>query len=56
MPIEVRQLVIRSTVDSAQEPAPGDAPDPQALEQLRLDILSECKSMVEEQIQQLRER
>ncbi len=57
MPIEVRQMLIKSTVESTPAPTGRDfAPSSAALERLRADILSECKEMLEEKLQSLRER
>ena len=56
MPIEVRQLLIRSTVEPPQEPRAAEASTPRTLEQLRRDILAECRAMLDERLQQIRER
>ena len=55
MPIEIRQLVIRSTIDSPP-PAAEVPTSPEALDHLRAEILAECKTWFEEKLQQLRER
>ncbi|MGC1302615.1 MAG: DUF5908 family protein [Caulobacteraceae bacterium] len=56
MPIEVRQLLIKSTVGEATSaPASQTAPE-LSPERLRNEILAECKTWLEEQLQALRER
>lgn len=56
MPLEIRQLLIKSTVESFRDsPAPDEWPL-NSLEQLRQDILAECESLLDEKLQQLRER
>ncbi len=58
MPIEVRQIVIRSTVEVPLEAAPrpprelGDW----SADRLKAETLAECKAWFEEKLQQLRER
>jgi hypothetical protein len=58
MPIEVRQLLIKSTVASAPEVSVARAaePDPQWRERLREEVLSECKAWLEDRLQRMRER
>ena len=58
MTIEVRQLVIRSSVDSRQKaPAPPDfEPSAEALERMKSEILSECRELLREKLQDGRER
>lgn len=60
MPIEVRQLVIKSTVNPAPSaPASGAAgAEPSAAwrERLREELLAECKAWVEDRLQRTRER
>lgn len=56
MPIEVRQLVIRSTVESGREAAFEERRLLEILEQLRREIVTECEVVIEEKLQQLRER
>jgi len=58
MTIEVRQMLIKSTVGSdvppsAQATVPGDVRD---IEQWKQDILVECKAWFEEKLNELRER
>jgi Family of unknown function (DUF5908) len=55
MTIEVRQMVIKSSVgpDEARE-QPALAPE--ALAELKEEILSECRAWLQEQLQQQRER
>lgn len=57
MTIEVRQLLIKSTVGGGSEPAPAtdDAPADR-IEQLREELLAECKAWVEDRLQRARER
>lgn len=57
MTIEVRQMVVKSTVeddDKRQFNAAGGCP--QELEQVKEEILNECRAWLAEQLQQLRER
>jgi hypothetical protein len=56
MPIEVRQLLITSTVTPSNGPAPRDPVAPESLDRLREEILAECKLWLEEKLQNLRER
>jgi hypothetical protein len=58
MPIEVRQLLIKSTVDASEAPPPiqGEDAATSSLDQLREEVLAECKAWMEEKLQQLRER
>ena len=58
MPIEVRQLLIKSTVGTAPPPASpaADAPSAAWRERLREDLLAECKAWVEDRLQKARER
>lgn len=58
MTIEVRQMVIRSSVDLDRRPA-GSA-DPQAqralLERMKAEILAECREWLGERLKEERER
>jgi len=59
MPIEVRQLLIKSTVNPSREaPASGTAAEPPVVwrERLREELLAECKAWVEDRLQKARER
>ncbi len=59
MTIEVRQMVINSSVDSRQKEgsAPLDAePTAETLERLKAEILSECRELLREKLQDSRER
>ena len=58
MPIEVRQLLIKSTVAGAPEPPASRAADPPAAwrERLREELMAECKAWVEDRLQRARER
>ncbi len=51
MTIEVRQMVIRSTVDPSSRGAPPADPQAQrlALERVKAEILAECRRMLREQ-------
>lgn len=57
MTIEVRQMVIKSSVgpDDAR-PQDQAALDPEALAELKQEILNECRAWLQEQLQQQRER
>jgi len=57
MTIEVRQMVVKSTVedeDKRQFNVAGGCP--QELEQVKEEILTECRAWLSEQLKQLRER
>jgi hypothetical protein len=56
--IEVRQMVIRSTVEARRSaPAPLDERQAAAtLERMKGEILSECKEWLRERLQEGRER
>jgi len=56
MAIEVRQLVIKSTVDGCGGAQPQDGQTSGASEQLKEEILAECKAWFEEKLRQLKER
>lgn len=56
MPIEVRQLIIKSTVGSGPEDFPPAETAAPSVEALKEEILGECKMWLEEKLQQLRER
>lgn len=64
MTIEVRQLLIRSMVDpqdgpgsGGELPAPGsDGSTPEWLEQLKEELLADCKAWLEDQLRRARER
>ena len=59
MTIEVRQMVIRSTVGAedagAPQIQPGQADRPE-LEQLREEIVAECRALFEQRLRDLQER
>ncbi len=55
MTIEVHQLLIRSQVDTGEAAAREAAPPPD-LEQLREQLLAECKAWLLERLQDARER
>jgi hypothetical protein len=59
MTIEVRQMLIKSTVSGSATPSGEDrGPPPPGpwLEQLREDLMAECKALVEDRLQRARER
>jgi hypothetical protein len=56
MTIEVRQMVIRSTVGSDREAPAPEPVDREGLDRLRADILAECKAWMEDKLRQARER
>jgi hypothetical protein len=58
MPIEVRQLLIKSTVASAPEGSAARPAEPSAQwrERLREEVLAECKAWLEDRLQRMRER
>jgi hypothetical protein len=56
MTIEVRQMVIRSSVGDEREPRPADAPRASELEQLREELLAEMQALVEMKLRDMSER
>lgn len=56
MTIEVRQILIRSTV--GEEPAAGlsSAPPPEWVERMRQELLAQCRSLIEQQLRRDLER
>ncbi len=60
MPIEVRQLLIKSTVAGPSETAAAAATpaEPSAAwrERLREEVLAECRAWLEDRLQRMRER
>lgn len=56
MTIEVRQMLIRTVVVDAPEPAPDPRQLAAALERLRVQLLAECKALLAEQRQRADER
>jgi hypothetical protein len=55
MTIEVRQLLIKSQV-RAEPPAPARAPGSREIEQVRQQLLAECKAWLLERLQSQKER
>ena len=56
MTIEIRQMVIKSTVSGGPAPAQFDAAPGASLDRLREEILAECKAWMAEKLHQARER
>ena len=56
MTIQVRQMLIRSTVAGQPAAAQKAEASHASLERLRAEVLSECKAWMEERLQQARER
>lgn len=56
MPIEVRQLLIKSTVASAPAARAEAEPSVAWRERLREELMAECKAWVEDRLQKARER
>ena len=57
MTIELRQLVVKSTVEDEDKRSFNVAGGcPQEMEQIKEEIMAECRVWVLEQLQQLRER
>ena len=56
MPVEVRQMLIKSTVQ--REPDDGDekSPDVPNLEGLKAQVLTECKQLILDTLRERRER
>ncbi|MFM9969260.1 MAG: DUF5908 family protein [Burkholderiales bacterium] len=58
MTIEVRQMVIRSSVDTRKEgaaPAAGE-PSVEVLEQMKAEILAQCRELLREKLRDRDER
>lgn len=56
MTIEVRQLLIKSQVDTAPSPALPHALTDEVRKQVKEELLAECKSWLTQQLQDHRER
>jgi hypothetical protein len=56
MPLEVRQLTIKSSVDPAPDGVANPVDLTQVAERLKDEVLAECKVWFEEKLQQMRER
>lgn len=58
MTIEVRQMVIRSTVDSNEQSqtSQGDGSAAMDVERIKAEILAECMELLREKLQDCRER
>ncbi|HET9626568.1 MAG TPA: DUF5908 family protein [Kofleriaceae bacterium] len=50
MPIEIHELVIRAVVDPPNARPPGEPLDPQALQQLKNDIVAACLERVRDEL------
>ena len=50
MPIEVRELVIRTTVDSGANSGKADELSEEGARKLRKGILKECQNMIQEEV------
>lgn len=53
MPVEIRELVIKTTVVAASDGQPGQATaaiNPQDLQQLRREIMQACTRQIQEQL------
>ncbi|WP_176256777.1 DUF5908 family protein [Derxia lacustris] len=58
MTIEIRQMTIRSTVNTRPQGCDADNCDPPAdkVEDIRREILAECRLMLQESLREMRER
>lgn len=56
MTIEVRQLLIRSQVDTAPPPRPQTEWNEEARERVKEEVLAECRSWLAQQLQDNRDR
>ena len=56
MSIEVKQLVVKADLHSTAEPLGQDARPAVDLEAFREEILAECRRMLEQMLEQRRER
>jgi hypothetical protein len=56
MPIEVKQLVVRGAVHRGPEPNQQDESPPVDLDAFKEELLEACRRMVDDVLQQRRER
>ena len=56
MTIEVRQMVIKSSVGDEHGPAPADAAQAPDLRQFRDELLAECEALLETKLRDMAER
>jgi len=56
MPVEVRQMLIKSTVQREPEEGEDKSPDAPNLEGLKAQVLSECKQLIIDTLRERRER
>jgi hypothetical protein len=56
MTIEVRQMVIKSSVGDEHGPAPADAAPAPDLRQFREELLAECEALLEMKLRDMDER
>lgn len=56
MTIEVRQMVIKSSVGDEEHPHPFDSPRAADLERLREELLAECQALLEMKLRDMSER
>ena len=56
MTIEVRQMVIKSSVGDENAPVPADAHRAPDLRQFREELLAECEALLETRLRDMAER
>ena len=56
MPIEVKQLIIKSTVTDEHRDRDDPGPAPADIEALKQQVLEECKELIEQSLEKSRER
>jgi hypothetical protein len=56
MTIEVRQMVIRSSVGDEHAPAPAEAAHAPDFRQFREELLAECEALLETKLRDMAER
>jgi Family of unknown function (DUF5908) len=56
MPVEVRQMLIKSTVQREPDEGEEKSPDAPAMEDLKAQVLSECRQLILDTLRERRER
>ncbi len=56
MPVEIRELVIRTNIDGEKSASEGGKVDKAAMDQMKKRILEECKSYVNQKVREINER
>ena len=56
MPVEVRQMLVKSTVQREPDDAEEKSPHPPDLEELKAEVLAECRQLILDTLRERRER